>query len=543
MFIYIKLRIDGMIKKNKKILNFNWKIRQIGKQKLREEKKKTKELKKQKIAHKKLLAKNQRQIEKKSRIAKIKAEKDKRQNEIHLNKQKKLENRRELKMQLEEEKQIKKEMKKYAKDALSNEKELAKILKKQKKQRKKDKDRQNLTDLHIKNIQIIENLLAEADNKDGNFKNSDFDLNNIPDQIDSAILRYQPPEFLSTPPFQTNFVSKQEILEKMGSIKTSTAKIFDKVNVSQTKMTQLEEIDTILPEEDNSILKREERFDSPLISEIQFKDKKKPSKKIREKENQKWIFTGIKGFDKMLEKGIPAGSNIIVAGGPGSGKTIFCMQAIYNQAKEGKDCVFLSMEERPDRLMDHMLEFGFEVEKLETSDEQIILRANGKGKIVLKRLQPIRLARSIEALLEKASGTLPVEIDLVLDFIPEDFNACLLALDSISAIETAFSGTKRQYRIYIEQLFRYFEDMNITTFMITESSDAPHKFSNTGVEEFLADGIFVFYNFQGVKKRTRGVEIFKLRGASHSQRIVTMNITSKGIDIFSDESCTEQSRS
>jgi len=195
------------------------------------------------------------------------------------------------------------------------------------------------------------------------------------------------------------------------------------------------------------------------------------------------------------------------------------------------------MEERPDRLKEHMLEFGFNVKEIKRSSEEIILSAAGKGKISLKRLQPIRLARSIEALLEKASGTLPVDLDLVLDFIPKGFKAYLLVLDSISAIETAFSGTKRQYRIQIEQLFRYFEEMNITTFMITESSDAPHKFSSTGVEEFLSDGIIVFYNFQGVKKRARGIEIYKLRGASHSQKIVSMNITNKGIEIFPDIIC------
>ena len=147
------------------------------------------------------------------------------------------------------------------------------------------------------------------------------------------------------------------------------------------------------------------------------------------------------------------------------------------------------------------------------------------------------LARSIEALLEKASGSLPIELDLVLDFIPKNFDTCLLTLDSISAIETAFSGTTRQYRIYIEQLFRYFENLDITTFMITESSNAPKKFSNTGVEEFLADGIFVFYNFQGIDGRTRGVEIFKLRGASHSQIIAQFTITNKGIIIDPNKSC------
>lgn len=303
-------------------------------------------------------------------------------------------------------------------------------------------------------------------------------------------------------------------------------------------------------EQKNISLKKNSKRDSPVKRQDDFStainaDVKEnvESNRVKNKRIEKtFMSTSIKGFDSLLEKGIPCGSNIIVAGGPGCGKTIFSLQTLYNKAAEGKDCVFLSMEEKPERLKDHMLEFGFNVNEIKRSDNEIILGVGDSGRISLKRLQPIRLARSIEALLEKASGRLPVDIDFVLDFVPEDFDAFLLVLDSISAIETAFSGTKRQYRIYIEQLFRYFESLHITTFLITESMDAPQKFSNTGVEEFLADGIFVFYNFQGVKKRTRGAEIFKLRGAAHSQRIVPMDITNNGIRISPDDSCSSQAK-
>ncbi|MBE3121440.1 MAG: AAA family ATPase [Thermoplasmata archaeon] len=256
---------------------------------------------------------------------------------------------------------------------------------------------------------------------------------------------------------------------------------------------------------------------------------------FKEKEfiKEKWIRTGISGFDNLIKNGIPEGSNIIIAGGPGCGKTIFCLQTLYNLACQGHDCVYLSMEERPERLKSHMLSFGFDVKEIKNEPNQIILSAKNCGKIALKRLQPIIIARSVEALLEKASGRLPLDIDVVLDFIPENFNPRLLALDSISAIETSFSGKLEQYRIYIEQLFRFFEELALTTFFITESSDAPYKFSRTGVEDFLADGIIVFYNFQGETERLRGVEIIKLRGTSHSQRIAPITISSEGINVFS----------
>ena len=337
-------------------------------------------------------------------------------------------------------------------------------------------------------------------------------------------------------------------VERMGcrwklidALRLNILNLFGAFDFFKGRESFLEEIDKMIERVDNEALKLSGGLYSPLKG-IEETEETLPTVKLREpepvtreiKEEDKWVLTGIPGFDKLLRRGIPAGSNIIVAGGPGSGKTIFCLQTLYNAASRGKDCVYLSMEERPERLKEHMLSFGFNVKEISRTEHEILLRASGGGRISLKRIQPVQLARSIEALLEEASGTLPIKIDIVLDFIPEDFNAYLLALDSISAVETAFSGTRRQYRIYIEQLFRYFERLNLTTFIISESLEAPKRFSEAGVEEFLADGIIVFYNFAGKTERIRGVEIYKLRGTSHARRIVPMEITDKGIVVYPD---------
>ena len=43
-----------------------------------------------------------------------------------------------------------------------------------------------------------------------------------------------------------------------------------------------------------------------------------------------YVPTGIPGADKILgEKGIPRGHSILIAGGPGSGKTTFAIQWLY----------------------------------------------------------------------------------------------------------------------------------------------------------------------------------------------------------------------
>jgi len=396
-----------------------------------------------------------------------------------------------------------------------------------------------IDNLHISTINKVDELITEMERREKKVKKTPSIFKKIINLGQNNDTIFQTPEFLSTPPFieyDLSWLNSEEKQELVANFHDG----LEDINNNESKMGQT----GIFEQEIGNNPKEEfaSDFVKPLLSEmINPPDYKTCASKDKKKLSRiKWMFTGISGFDNLLVKGIPKGSNIIVAGGPGSGKTIFCLQTLYNKALEGKDCVFLSMEERPERLMDHLLEFGFKVKEIKREVNQIILKVNGKGRISLKRLQPIKLARSIEALLEKASGTLPIDIDLVLDFFPEDFDVSLLTLDSISAIETAFSGTRRQYRIYIEQLFRYFEHLDITTLMITESTNAPHQFSNTGVEEFLADGIFVFYNFQGVKKRTRGAEVYKLRGAAHSQKIVPMEITSDGIIINSEEVCREQ---
>jgi len=263
------------------------------------------------------------------------------------------------------------------------------------------------------------------------------------------------------------------------------------------------------------------------------KTSKKLKKAIHVEESAKLCFikTKIPGFDRMFERGIPCGSSTIVSGGPGTGKTLLCLHLLYHEALEGGDCVYLSLEEAPSRLKRHMERFNFDISEVSRDKLSIFLKA-GKGRLVLKRLEPIAIARSVEALLEKASGELPVDLGVLLDLIPPTFNPRMVVLDSISAMETAFSGRVEQYRIYIEQLFRYFEKLGTTSFLITETEEAPVRFSKTGVEEFLADGIIALYNYRAGRERARGIEIVKMRGEWHSTKLAEMIITKRGLVVL-----------
>ena len=246
------------------------------------------------------------------------------------------------------------------------------------------------------------------------------------------------------------------------------------------------------------------------------------------------ILTGIEGFDDLMEtdsdsvSGVPEGSSILIEGGPGSGKTIFCLQNAANRIKEGDNVLFMSFEEPPHRLVQHMDAFGWEVEEYLENDQ-----------LRIKRYNALDIARSVEALLSEAKRELLIDVKPML--FPDNFEPDFVIIDSLTSIASAFSGEESRFRIYMEQLFRYLEQENITTFLIRETPTPTHIGAGGGGNEeavsFLSDGIVAIYNaIHPSGERDRGIEIVKMRGEDFKSGIVEMEIKDgEGIVVDSDE--------
>lgn len=235
-----------------------------------------------------------------------------------------------------------------------------------------------------------------------------------------------------------------------------------------------------------------------------------------------YLRVGIDGFDQLFEKGIPKGTTVLVCGGPGSGKTIFCLQMMQNAALQGDKCLYMTFEESPERLRQHMKDFGWD-SNLEK-----------KGLLVIKKFSPFDISRQVEAMLEKAKGELMIDVTPML--FPPDFKPDFVFVDSLSAIASAFIGREENYRIYIEQLFNLLEETGSTSFLISESTDVATRFSASGVEEFLADGVIVLYNIKKGNVRELALEVLKMRGANFDKKVVAMQIVSNnGIVIYPEQ--------
>lgn len=247
-----------------------------------------------------------------------------------------------------------------------------------------------------------------------------------------------------------------------------------------------------------------------------------------------YVHTGIKGFDELFDKneGIPEGISALIEGGPGSGKTVFCLATLDNLCRIGKKCLYMSFEESEEDLIHHMEKFGW--------DAKSYIQ---KGMLRIKRFDAIDVSRSIEALLSAAKKELLIEVNPV--FLPSDFEPDFLVIDSLTSIASAFSGQESRFRIYMEQLFRYLEQHKITNFLVREVSSPTHTgsiFQEQGeAVSFLSDGIIVLYNvIHDSGKRESALEILKMRGTSFNKKIVKMEIINgKGLFVYPNKILTK----
>lgn len=252
-------------------------------------------------------------------------------------------------------------------------------------------------------------------------------------------------------------------------------------------------------------------------------DRTKDTVKVKKKEDV--LKTGISGLDELFaEGGIPKGSSVLVAGGTGTGKSTLCKQICYNLVSKGKKCMYVSFEESIEKIEKSMQNFGWDVKKYIEN-----------GSLLIQKINPLDILRMKFGSLGGSGSATEISYKIKPLVIPRDFHPDIIAVDSLTAIIAASVSKEKNYRVYIQQLFSFFEETGATSFLVTETDPMPVRYSDTGIEEFLADGIIVLYNIQKKDVRENAIEVLKMRYGKHKKMTVLMEIANNGIKVYPEK--------
>ena len=220
------------------------------------------------------------------------------------------------------------------------------------------------------------------------------------------------------------------------------------------------------------------------------------------------MLTGIEFFDESVVKGgFQDGSLILLAGEPGTGKTIFSSQIIYSTMKKNKDkCIYVSFSESKSDYFREMSSLGMDFGKLETAG-------------LFKFMDLVSVSKEV----------IESEVELIMKEIIR-LAPKFVVIDSVSAL-TQLMG-KEKVRVFLHTtLGRFVKTVGSIVLLIAEKPFGEEKIGY-GIEEFITDGVIVL-KMEKVKEANRRIlEIRKMRGHEIKRPQYEFVITEKGIEFL-----------
>jgi len=229
------------------------------------------------------------------------------------------------------------------------------------------------------------------------------------------------------------------------------------------------------------------------------------------------VVTGIPGFDDILNGGIPRRNVVLLAGGPGTGKSIFGYQYLYNGLKRGEHGILVALEEHPVQIRISMSQFGWDVTEYEKTGEFAIVDAftAGIGEAAKRERYVVRAPDDFQALID------------VLKAAIREVKAERVVVDSVT---TLYITKPVLARSMVLQLKKILSGMGCTSILVSQVSVTERGFGGPGVEH-AADGIVRLDLDEIDGELRRSLIVWKMRGTAHSMKRHPFEITSNGITV------------
>jgi circadian clock protein KaiC len=211
------------------------------------------------------------------------------------------------------------------------------------------------------------------------------------------------------------------------------------------------------------------------------------------------IPTGIDGLDAMIEGGFIRGDMHLLAGAPGTGKTILASTFAYNAVTMQKEkVVYASFEESAEYLQRNMKKLGIDLAAAE--------KAGNLRVIDLDALKGKELESNVQLLISAVKET----------------KSTILVIDSLTALLLA-TESKFELRAFMKTVYKTLKSQGITTLMTISQTPG----MGFGIEGFVADSVLLLENVVEKDQFKTRLMILKMRGTEHSKRFHTVSFAPK----------------
>ncbi|MFP3215213.1 MAG: ATPase domain-containing protein [Candidatus Micrarchaeota archaeon] len=234
------------------------------------------------------------------------------------------------------------------------------------------------------------------------------------------------------------------------------------------------------------------------------------------------VKTGIDGLDALLYGGIPELNQIVVAGGPGAGKTLLSFEFLYKNAKMGNPGVFFALEETANKIIENA-KSAFST--FDDIDELI-----DKGLLTINSEDPASHLQQAEGSTNYEFGRIISDIEAIIS----SAKATRVVIDSISLLDLLVSDPLT-YRRSMLALVSNLRRMGVTSILTAELNSPERAKLEFKSEFFIFDGIIIMYQVGEEEKRKLAMEVIKMRGNNHSFVTTPYEITPKGFKVYAAE--------
>ena len=221
------------------------------------------------------------------------------------------------------------------------------------------------------------------------------------------------------------------------------------------------------------------------------------------------ISSGVAGFDDLIEGGFPSSRLYVLCGPPGSGKTTFSSQFLVEGVRQGENCLFVSMHESRDDIVDDMAGYDFDFDQAIRTDRMTFVDVfSNEGKQLFRMPGNRRGGNDV--------------VNRLTGFV-ESNGIDRMVIDSTMLLQYFLDDTENS----AIQFFTALKRTDVTAVLISEMTD-PSAYAD---EHFLAHGVVFLHNFLEEDGMRRGVQVLKMRGTAVDTDIHELSFGSDGLRV------------